>query len=547
MACCRAILFVMAWAACAAWAGEGDWPWWRGPNKNGSAAAGPPLADAWGPDGPPLLWRSEPVMGGFNGGMGSITVADGRAYVYANWTVNENTPARRLTDAVLDGLGRLPRTIPADLAKSIEEARLSDELAGLGSPQARAFAANWVDAHLTAEQKQEFGQEVKARIAQGRSGLSPAELKKLETIAGRQFPSAEEMKHWLRDNGLTDASASRVMAAVPARLPVTQDTILCMDAATGKTIWRKDYPGWAYSYASSATVTLAGGRAYFAGSYRTAYCLDAATGKLLWQAMTQEQPNRICSAVLVVDKLAILLGDSLTAHDIDTGEEVWRNPRITGGNNSPVLWSRGGRNYVLVNTSRECDGPGLVFCVDPASGETLWTVPGGSFSTVALEGDTMVVMSGGLAAYRLDGDRPPEKLWSAPGGDRGASPVICNGLVFAIGGWMRCVDLKTGQAAWSEKGPGSNTIASPSAADGKVFYNAQEGRSFIMVKATPDKYTLLAETKALGVAPCSSPTIVGKRLYLRLKDCVACFDLACPPAKPGLDPDTENEDEPAAR
>jgi outer membrane protein assembly factor BamB len=250
--------------------------------------------------------------------------------------------------------------------------------------------------------------------------------------------------------------------------------------------------------------------------------------------MTQEQPNRINSSVLVVEGLAIVLGDQLTAYDIQTGEEAWRHANITGNSNSPVLWTKDGRNYVLANSASEGNGPAKVFCLEPKTGKVFWTVPGGSFSTVALAGDVMVVMGGGgLATYRLNGGDPPTKLWTAPGGDRAASPAICDGLVFAIGGSTRCVDLKSGQVAWNERGASGNGIASPSAADGKVFYNAEEGKSFLMFKATAEKYTLLAKTTRLGVAPCSSPTIVDGRLYLRLKDCVACYDLTSAPADTG--------------
>ena len=38
-----------------------DWPQYRGPTRDGIAPVGPKLADNWPKDGPPLLWKSEPL------------------------------------------------------------------------------------------------------------------------------------------------------------------------------------------------------------------------------------------------------------------------------------------------------------------------------------------------------------------------------------------------------------------------------------------------------------------------------------------------------
>ena len=45
-----------------------DWPQWRGPFRDGSSASSVPLADSWPEDGPKLLWESEIVPSGDDGG-----------------------------------------------------------------------------------------------------------------------------------------------------------------------------------------------------------------------------------------------------------------------------------------------------------------------------------------------------------------------------------------------------------------------------------------------------------------------------------------------
>jgi outer membrane protein assembly factor BamB len=53
----------------------GDWPQWRGPNRDGVSTETELLSD-WPADGPPLVWTAK----GLGRGMSSVAVADGRIY-----------------------------------------------------------------------------------------------------------------------------------------------------------------------------------------------------------------------------------------------------------------------------------------------------------------------------------------------------------------------------------------------------------------------------------------------------------------------------------
>ena len=54
----------------------GTWPRFRGANFDNIAAEAPTLADAWGPDGPPVLWTTD-----LGSGYAGPVVQDGRVYV----------------------------------------------------------------------------------------------------------------------------------------------------------------------------------------------------------------------------------------------------------------------------------------------------------------------------------------------------------------------------------------------------------------------------------------------------------------------------------
>jgi outer membrane protein assembly factor BamB len=72
---------------------QGDWPQWRGPNRDGiSTETG--LLKEWEQGGPPLAWQVE----GLGSGWGSVSVAGGRIFVMGNREGGEHVTALRVDD-----------------------------------------------------------------------------------------------------------------------------------------------------------------------------------------------------------------------------------------------------------------------------------------------------------------------------------------------------------------------------------------------------------------------------------------------------------------
>lgn len=76
----------------------GEWPQWRGPNRDGRSACSELLSD-WPADGPPLLW----TVRGLGRGMSSVSVAAGRIVTLGD------RGAGGLPDGAVHG--RRPRTV----------------------------------------------------------------------------------------------------------------------------------------------------------------------------------------------------------------------------------------------------------------------------------------------------------------------------------------------------------------------------------------------------------------------------------------------------
>src|SRR5438477_3125122 len=64
-----------------------------------------------------------------------------------------------------------------------------------------------------------------------------------------------------------------------------KERVLCLDAKTGKEIWKHEYDcPYAVSYASGprCTPTVAGGKVYTLGTMGDLHCLDATDGRVVW-------------------------------------------------------------------------------------------------------------------------------------------------------------------------------------------------------------------------------------------------------------------------
>lgn len=362
-----------------------DWPQWRGPNRNGVVPDSPPLAQTWPPTGPTKLWQSEHISANDTGGAGSVTIADGKAYVFAN------------------------------------------------------LRSGYKDPH---------------------------------------------------------------------------DVVFCLDASTGKTLWKMDFPGsQCYGFGTSGTPCVVNGSCYVTGGTRL-YCLDAATGQLRWQ--TGDIGGELSSSPLYVDGVVVLCTGILRGFDAATGVERWQQPAAGHGNNTSAAgWVKDGKHFIITNMGHLC-------CIDPLTGQVLWTSEAvDCCATPVISGDFAVVGSP-VSCYKLSLDKA-EKVWSADITDRGSTPLIYQDYVYAFGrGGFHCLELATGHSVWDH--PCKGEISSPILADGKVIAVVDAGSHLVMFQASPKQYVEYAAARLL-IGNCTSPAVAQGKLYLRLHDSVGCFDL----------------------
>lgn len=508
--------------------GAMEWPQWRGPNRDGTAPNSPKLMDRWPTNGPTLLWRSELIPSVRDGGCASVVVAGGKVLVYANARppVSGKT-YRPITLEVLTDWGWVAN-LPDDLAKKIEEARVSSKRRSLKPGEALDAYVREFLATLDPDDAKTYGACIKNRLKWEAGFLSWKELRGMSTLQDKEFKTLQEL--WNDAAKVVDmhhryGGVNEAFDAACEKVCRFTDSIICLDAATGKELWRRDFPdpvraklpieNYFRLCGASATPAISGDKCYVVAS-SAMYCLSLKDGSVVWSKPTPAPSN---SSPLVDGSVvyAVLCG-GLRAVNADTGQLLWAQPKIYQDSSSVVLWTVGQKSYLLCNSG--CN------CVDSANGEMVWRAPGarGNFSTpVVVDGDTMIRF--GESKFESYGISPKgaELIYSKPlMSERVCSPLICQGSVYQ--NCDICYDFGTGREQWATKDMLAQ-FSSPILADGKIIAHANNQSRTIMFRPTPGRLDQIG-TFAEGVATGTSPAIAGGKLYVRLANCVACYDLA---------------------
>ena len=500
----------------------GDWPQWRGPGRNGVAVDSPALVDAIPEKGPNKLWESEPLHGGGGSGWGSVAVADGRAYVFADWRYDVPKDDRVITKGDLRNLGYAPK-MPPELSKKVEAARVSDERKKLDRRTLTPWVNEWVKKNLPKEHRK-FGGAVQNRLKAGENAVPLDVLAKMALIVDKVFPDEDALNAWFKENDIDDATRKKATKRIRRTNPVSRDFLVALDAATGAILWKTEVPAkGGGSQGDSTTPTVVGGRVYAITASSAVVCLDAKTGAKIWEKKPFAKVSDVHSSVLVADGVLVASAYGVVGLDAATGETLWEAKKLRADKPSPVVWKSEGGTRVIVNSARK------LTCHDVKSGKVMWELPGGGSATPAIYGDHLAcIFRRKLVVYKL-ADEKAKEVWTMPFKEDYASPVIFKDHVYAIGtpkgkkeGRAVCVELATGKIKWDAVVRGAPNCASPIVADGKLVTYAKA--ELMLVKASPEKYVELGRHK-IGGSGYTSPAIANGKLFCRLGSKVICYDL----------------------
>jgi outer membrane protein assembly factor BamB len=274
-------------------------------------------------------------------------------------------------------------------------------------------------------------------------------------------------------------------------------------------------------------------------------CLEAATGKEVWRHDLLKDFGGtnitwgLSASPLIDGDLVLVIpggpGAGVAAFHKRTGKLAWKCGDDKAAYASPAALTVAGQRQIVFFTA-----PGLLG-VAADSGKELWRVPWTTeydvnICTPLVIGSRLFVASGeevGSALFDLATGKP-QVVWESKG-KKGvlttywANAVEHQGHLYGLSGEfdkvinLNCVDLKTGKLVWSKNKFGKGAIL---LADGHLFITTKAGE-LVLAPATPTGYQEKARVTLLGDNR-TVPTLANRRLYLRDREHVLCLDVAAP-------------------
>src|SRR5262245_59731952 len=180
----------------------------------------------------------------------------------------------------------------------------------------------------------------------------------------------ELTKKWQATVGVGESSPLLVGDRVYAFSRDGGDEItLCLDAATRKEIWKDKYatavvvgaatrkPGFT---GTRSTPAAGEGKICTLGVNGVVSCLDAATGKVVWRKDTKSKPTFYTStSPIIADGKCIVYVGALTAFDLASGDSKWTWSGAGAPYGSPVLMTIEGTKQIVTPTMDAVAGVSL--------------------------------------------------------------------------------------------------------------------------------------------------------------------------------------------
>lgn len=293
------------------------------------------------------------------------------------------------------------------------------------------------------------------------------------------------------------------------------ERILCLDARTGKEIWKHEHKvTYAISYPGGprVTPTIHDGLLYFQGAMGHVWCLDAKTGKEQWKhdmcAKYECRPPRwgYSSHPLVHGDLVYFAaggeGSVLVAFNRKTGEEKWKALSAEeAGYCGPIVTKAAGVEQLLFWYPKGVVG------LNPTTGKKYWEVelvPRYAISRMTPQrlGNKLFAAGPGVGAMlQLDTETPGAKvLWKIADQKNkslfllNSDPHLRDGVIYGVdseSSALMAVEMNDGKRIWMDR-----TITLPKEASAK----SRHGSAFLVYHEANEQYWIMSETGALALA-----------------------------------------------
>jgi outer membrane protein assembly factor BamB len=288
-------------------------------------------------------------------------------------------------------------------------------------------------------------------------------------------------------------------------------------------------------------------------------CLDAATGKKLWRkddfagAYPRFHPSS--SPVILEGMCIVQVGGpgngGIVAYDLATGDQKWKWTGDAPAYASPVLMTVGGAKLIAAETERK------IVVISATDGKLAWETPfavqgmgGYNAATPIVEGQTLIYTGSGRGAKAVkiekEGDGfAGKELWSnSEKSVQFNTPVLKGGFLYGLtqGNEFFCLNAQTGQTAWSApvgEAPAAAPAAAPPGGGGGGMRGGRGGRGggygsivdagpvllaltpssqLVIFEPTDKEFKKLATYKVADAPTHAYPVASGNRLFIKDKE-----------------------------
>jgi outer membrane protein assembly factor BamB len=258
-------------------------------------------------------------------------------------------------------------------------------------------------------------------------------------------------------------------------------------------------------------------------------CLDAATGKVVWRKDSKAWPDffTASSPLIVEGKCIAYLGGrgsgTISAYDLASGDEKWKWNGDGPSYGSPVLMTVAGVKQLVTPTEKSLVGIGM------ADGKLLWQTPfsAGRYNTYTpiVEGQT-VICAGRAFKIEKQGDGfDVRELWKSETPNQFNTPVLKDGLLFGLSGRRNffCMNARTGDVLWTDtvqRGECGEVLDA-----GSVLLALTSDTEMVAIKPGNKEYTELAKYKVADTPTWAYPIVAGNRVFVKDRESLTLWTL----------------------
>lgn len=338
------------------------------------------------------------------------------------------------------------------------------------------------------------------------------------------------------------------------------ERVLCLDEATGKQLWKHEYPvkyGISYPSGPRCTPIVQDGKIYTLGAEGHLVCLSTA-GEVVWQHSLKTK-YKTKSALwgyaahpLIDGNQLITLaggeGSHVVAFNKDTGAEIWKSltAREQGYSPPTIIKAGGVRQLILLR-------PDAVSSVNPETGKEYWSVPyeasNGSIIMSPLFNGRLLYVAGYSKKnmlLELSESGPTAAVVWQDLKKQAISPVNVQPFLegdtvygFDQSGYLHGMDLKSGTRLWqtaeplnAKRAPGSGTAFLTK--NGDRFWMFNELGELLITKLSREGYTEIDRAKVIEPSNVafgrdvvwSVPAFANRHAYIRNDKEIIAVDLA---------------------